>query len=132
MRPISFRNTCAVTLCAALMLVACQSYWATPQPAQMDSEKTTTQCIEQIENAVQNEVGPRVRLTRMAFASGDRLVVVPSDATLDNAGLMARGNNRDRPDTFRLTVHKALCSIFRETSAHRMPLPACTCIALRN
>lgn len=98
----------------------------------MDSEKTTTQCIEQIENAVQSEVGPRVRLTRLAFASGDRLVVVPSDATLDNAGLMASGNNRDRPDTFRLTVHKGLCSIFRETSADMMPLPACTCIALRN
>lgn len=110
-----------------LLLAACQSYPSVPVPARMVAEKTHAQCIEQMQSAAQRPDGSRVVLTRAAFATEDRLSIVPSDSILDAAGQPASGRTLGVPDVFRLTLNSGVCTMVREADARSAPLPACTC-----
>jgi len=114
-----------------LLLTACQSYPSAPVPARMVAEKTHAQCIEQMQNAAQRPGGSRVVLTRAAFATEDRLSIVPSDSILDATGQAASGRTRGVPDSFRLTLNNGVCTMVREADASASPLPACTCEGIR-
>jgi len=114
-----------------LLLTACQSYPFVPMPARMVAEKTDAQCIEQMQNAAQRPSGSRVVLTRAAFATEDRLSIVPSDSILDAAGQPAGGRTLGVPDSFRLTLNSGVCTMVREADARATPLPACTCVGIQ-
>lgn len=110
-----------------LLLAACQSYPSAPVPARMVAEKTHAQCLEQMQNAAQRPGSGRVVLTRAAFATEDRLSIVPSESMLDAAGQPASGRTLGVPDSFRLTLNNGVCTMVREADARPAPLPACTC-----
>lgn len=114
-----------------LLLTACQSYPSASEPARMVADKTDAQCIAQMQNAIQRPGGSRVVLTRAAFATDDRLSIVPAESVLDDAGLPASGRTLGLPDSFRLTLNDGVCSMVREADAHATPLPACTCVAIQ-
>ena len=114
-----------------LLLAACQSYPSAAVPARMVAEKTHAQCIEQMQNAAQRPGGNRVVLTRAAFATEDRLSVVPSESILDAAGQPASGRTLGLPDSFRLTLNNGVCTLVREADAQATPLPACSCVAIQ-
>ena len=97
----------------------------------MVAEKTHAQCIEQMQNAAQRPGGNRVVLTRAAFATEDRLSVVPSESILDAAGQPASGRTLGLPDSFRLTLNNGVCTLVREADAQATPLPACSCVAIQ-
>jgi len=119
-------GTSALGACL-LLLAACQSYPSVPVPARMVAEKTHAQCIEQMQNAAQRPGGSRIVLTRAAFATEDRLSIVPSDSIQDAAGQPASGRTLGVPDVFRLTLNSGVCTMVREADARAAPLPACTC-----
>lgn len=118
-------------LCA-LLLTACHSYPSapppTPLPAHLVAEKTSAQCIAQMQTAAQRPDGSRVVLTTAAFAHEDRLSIVQSDTILDAAGQPANGRMRGVPDSFRLTLNKGVCTMVREIDAQATALTACTCV----
>jgi hypothetical protein len=114
-----------------LLLTACQSDPSAPGPARMVADKTDAQCIAQMKSAAQRPSGGRVVLTRAAFATDDRLSIVPSESTLDAAGQPASGRTLGTPDSFRLTLDNGVCTMVREADAQAIPLPACTCIAVQ-
>jgi len=114
-----------------LLLTACQSYPSAPVPARMVAEKTLAQCIEQMQNAAQRAGGNRVVLTRAAFATEDRLSIVPSESILDAAGQPGSGRMLGVPDSFRLTLNNGVCTMVREADAQATPLPACSCVRLQ-
>jgi hypothetical protein len=114
-----------------LLLTACQSYPSSATvPARMAAEKTSAQCIEQMQTAAQRPGAGRVALTAAAFATDDRLSIAPSDTLLDAAGHPASGRVRGLPDSFRLTLNNGVCTMVREADARATPLTACTCVAV--
>ena len=114
------------------LLGACQAYAPTaPVPARMAADGAPTQCIEQMQTAAQRPGASRVVLTGAAFATQDRLSIVPSDTVLDAAGQPANGRLRGLPDSFRLTLSNGACTMVREADGKVTPLPACTCVALQ-
>lgn len=114
-----------------LLLAACQSYPSAPLPAHMVAEKTHAQCIEQMQNAAQRPGGSRVVLTRAAFATEDRLSIVPKESILDAAGQPASGRALGVPDSFRLTLNNGVCTMVREADAQATPLPSCSCVSVQ-
>lgn len=114
-----------------LLLAACQSYPSVAMPARMVADKTDAQCIAQMQSAAQRPGGRRVVLTRAAFATEDRLSIVPLESTLDATGQPASGRTLGLPDSFRLTLNDGVCSMVREADAQATPLPACTCLAVQ-
>lgn len=115
-----------------LLLTACQSYPSAPVPARMVAEKKNqAQCIEQMQNAAQRTGGNRVVLTRAAFATEDRLSIVPSESVRDAAGQPGSGRMLGVPDSFRLTLNNGVCTMVREADAQATPLPACSCVRLQ-
>lgn len=114
-----------------LLLAACQSYPSAPVPARMVAEKTHALCIEQMQNAAQRPGGSRVVLTRAAFATEDRLSIVPSESILDAAGQPGSGRTLGVPDVFRLTLNGGVCTMVREADSRAAPLPACTCESIQ-
>ena len=116
---------------SVMLLAACQSYPSVTVPARMVADKTQAQCIDQMQTAVQRPGGNRAVLTRAAFATEDRLTIVPSPSVLDAAGQPANGRMLGVPDSFRLTLNNGVCTVVREADALATPLPACTCVALQ-
>lgn len=125
--PHSLRPGAIALGACVLLLAACQSYPSVPVPARMVAEKTHALCIEQMQNAAQRPGDGRVVLTRAAFATEDRLSIVPADSILDAAGQPASGRTLGVPDVFRLTLNSGVCTMVREADARSTPLPACTC-----
>ena len=126
----------AIGLCGLLLLTACHGYRvaAAPAdgPAHMVADKTTAQCLAQMQAAAQPPDGARVLLTAAAFAREDRLRIVPSESILDAAGQPASGRLHGPPESFRLTLEKGVCTMVREADARATALTACTCIATGN
>ena len=114
-----------------LLLTACQSYPSASEPARMLADKTDAQCIAQMQNATQRPGGSRVVLTRAAFATDDRLSIVPSEPILDAAGQPASGRTLGIPESFRLTLNNGVCTMVREADARATPLTACSCVRLQ-
>lgn len=129
--PNSLGNGASVFGACVLLLAACQSYPSVPVPARMVAEKTHAQCIEQMQDAAQRPGGSRVVLTRAAFATEDRMSIVPSDSILDAAGQPASGRTLGVADVFRLTLNSGVCTMVREADARSSPLPACTCVGIQ-
>ncbi|MES2952709.1 MAG: hypothetical protein V4858_29625 [Pseudomonadota bacterium] len=128
------RQLCnALALALPLMtLSACQSTPSpAPVPARMVTEKTTAQCIAQMQSAAQRPGAGRVVLTPAAFATEDRLRIVPSDTVVDAAGQTAGGRLLGVPDSFRLKLRNGVCTMVREADAQATTLPACTCLAMQ-
>lgn len=96
----------------------------------MVADKTSAQCLEQMQAAAQRPGAGRVALTPAAFATEDRLSIVPADTVLDAAGQPASGRLRGVPDSFRLTLNNGVCTMVHEADAHATPLTACTCVVL--
>lgn len=123
---------CAVTL-GTVALAACQTQPTAPiaVPALMVASKTEAQCVAQMQAAAQRHGGSRVVLTTAAFATEDRLSIVPADSVVDAAGQPASGRLRGVPDSFRLTLNNGVCTMVREADSKASPLTACTCAAVR-
>ena len=117
----------------AVVLCACQSHanHPTPIPALMVASKTGAQCTAQTQAAVQRPNGEPVVLTPAAFATEDRLSIVPSSTVLDAAGQPASGRLIGSSDTFRLTLNQGVCTLGRESDGQTTALTACTCVAMR-
>lgn len=126
-----FRLSTAALGVGILLLTACQSYPSGSVPARMVAEKTHAQCLEQMQNAAQRPGGSRVALTRAAFATDDRLSIVPKESILDAAGQPASGRTLGVPDSFRLTLNNGVCTMVREADAQATPLPACSCVTIQ-
>lgn len=131
MMSVCHRAAVSAVVAGVLILAACQSYPSVPVPARMLAEKTQAQCIDQMQNAVQRPGGNRAVLTRAAFATEDRLTIVPSQSVLDAAGQPADGRMQGVPDSFRLTLNNGVCTLVREVDAMATSLPACTCVAIQ-
>ena len=112
-----------------LLLTACQSYSSAVVPARMRAEQNGMQCFAQMQNAAQRPGGGRVVLTPAAFATEDRLSIVPSETVEDAAGQPASGRMRGIPDSFRLTLNNGVCTMVREADAQATALTACSCVA---
>jgi hypothetical protein len=114
----------------ALLITACQTPSAAPVAARMQQEKTTDACIAQMQEAAASPGSPKVVLTRAAFATDDRLSIVPAELT-DAAGLPRDGRVRGVPDSYRLTLQDGACVMTRERDGKATPLSACGCITMK-
>ena len=114
------------------LLTACQSYPpSAPVVARMAAPGPSAQCIEQMQTAARRAGSERVVLTRAAFATQDRLSIVPSDTVVDAAGQPANERLRGLPDSFRLTLNTGVCTMVREADGRATTLPACSCVAMQ-
>ncbi len=126
-RRLSGAGLCMLPL---LLATACQSGPTAAVPARMVAERTTEQCLAQMQKAAQRPSAARVVLTTAAFAQSDRLSIGPAPSQLDAAGQPADGRMRGLPDSYRLTVNGGMCSMTREADAVTTPLTDCSCVAI--
>jgi len=111
-------------LCASLLLVACQSSGQPLVPALLSQPSAQERIL--LEEAVQELLGRRVRLSETALTESSLLLLEPQGGTGVD-GLLLDGRRQEPPERLRLYLWGDQCLLEHKASGKRQRLQGVDC-----